>query len=464
MNTDVAPGRVYLLKGRPVLVAGLQLTATGNGHGDMLLIATLTDGPTTWTEDITDVKLPPATEHEAVSIDGVAAISKIAKPTPPLNEPFWDAVRGANVATRDALGPYMEKFSPAEVEEWAVLLFDTVTDDDDLGFTDLANCTYSVRTKQLIMWWIRRTAMHRFRGVVPMGGGTIKEEAFVVQTKLGQPGYRQAAQYAPGVAWRSRGYPLVMAGRMWQATNANVPTTGHAEPNTQVFEKLYCGASAVGTFESFLVGESRPFGDPNLSNPCLSFLEPVDLTPWQIAQGYHLTFNADIWSSGGCLTPPNSPVVMTRDGMKASPEETNAHVAAVWPRMVQQICGELKVATMAKLAAIKQLESEWIKSARGALLGVMRAREEFNPLFRDPMNESNEFYPAALQTAVVEFNDAPMARKRPAEADLTKERAMPPHHPKSSVMLTTLHMRAEALKWFKRESAAGGVAEGWGLC
>lgn len=377
MSANIVPGCVYTIKGRHLLVVSLQLTATGNGHGDMLLIATLSDGTRTWTEDVTDIPVSLSEEY-AVTLSKIAGQS-------PLNEPFWKAVSKANVGTCEALTRYLSATPPAKLEEWALLLFDTIVDDvKDLGFCDLADCTYSRQAKQLIMWWIRRTAMARFRDRVPMGGGTIADEAAVVQTSGSWPGQTVA-----------------MAGRMKLTTGSSVPN-GFAPKTTVVFEKQHCGCgstAAMSTFEAFLVSEPRSFGDHNFSVACLKFLTPSDPTPWQIAQGYLRTFDADIWASGGCVTPPNSPMVMTTDGKQAGQEATSGHVDAVWPRMVDGICDELKWATMDKLRAIKRLESEWIGAARRAVLKVMRARDEFQSLFRIPMAESNAFYPQALRDA-----------------------------------------------------------------
>lgn len=87
MNRDIVPGRVYLLKnGCRVLVATVQLTPTGLGHGDMLVIATLKNGPSTWTEDITDVALKHCTDYNAVTDEtGAVTFFEIANPQPPLN-------------------------------------------------------------------------------------------------------------------------------------------------------------------------------------------------------------------------------------------------------------------------------------------------------------------------------------------------------------------------------------------
>ena len=82
---------------------------------------------------------------------------------------------------------------------------------------------------------------------------------------------------------------------------------------------------------------------------------------------------------------------------------TRDHVEVVWPRMLKHMCPELHVAVIAKLAAIKKLEGDWICAARQGLLAVMRARAEYDPLFRDPTNESNNFYSDALRGAAARF-------------------------------------------------------------
>jgi hypothetical protein len=403
--SGTVPGNVYVIDGRLALLVSLQMTPGGNGHGDMLQIGTFANASTTWTKDVTGAALEECKTCTAVYVDGVATIVR-NQPATPLNDSFWSAIAAVGdvcSTTRPTLIKYLQKgLTPRQIRGWAELLFETLDDHDEkLGFTDLSTCSYPVGTLQLIMWWIRRTAMSRFRDTVPMGGGTLPADSpLAVQTRTDAASYRSS--YRPGAGWETRRHPLVMAARMHHMTAASVPT-GVADPNTTVFETQYWDKrhpAAQSKFEALLINESRAFGDRALSSACLAFISPENVDPWQVQHGYHRMLNPDLWKTGTALTAPNGPWVLLLNGEKAGPLIARNHVATVWPKVLEQMCPELKRAVMIKLADTKAQENAWINTARAALVNVMRERGEYAELFRNPDSSENSFYPAMLRSHI----------------------------------------------------------------